>query len=176
MIRPPCMILRQRGAYRGEPDRSRLVGKCQGMCTGRRFSNSRHAISVSNRDFAPEKHQRLLALLKSESVRREYRLGFDPTFSHSFCLRGVASIRPAYALTKRADVGATDPILLARQWRLTTQSKHRFASLLHLPLIIAQAWKARSWGHSKKENPTHGMDRSRLRYRRKRSRFSRKSH
>jgi hypothetical protein len=90
----------------------------------------------------PEKHQRLFALLKSEPVRREYRLGFDLTFSHSLCLRGVAWIRPAYALTKRGDVGATYPTLLARQWRLTKQSKHRFASLLHLPLIIAQAWKA----------------------------------
>ena len=75
---------------------------------------------------------------------------FRPGFSHSFCLRDVAWIHPAYALTKRGDVGATDPTRLARQWRLTKQSRHRFASLLHHPLIIAHAWKGCSWATLRK--------------------------
>jgi hypothetical protein len=35
-------------------------------------------------------------------------------FSHSFCLRDVAWIRLAYALTKRDDVGTTSPTVLTR--------------------------------------------------------------
>jgi hypothetical protein len=38
-----------------------------------------------------------------------------PAFSHSFCLRDVAWIRPAYAWTKRGDVGTTSPTVLDRQ-------------------------------------------------------------
>jgi hypothetical protein len=65
---------------------------------------------------------------------------FDLAFSHNFCLRDVAWIHPAYVRTKRGDVGTTSPTVLARQKPLPKQSKHRFASLQHHPLIIAQAW------------------------------------
>src|ERR1700677_3068646 len=42
--------------------------------------------------------------------------------------------------TKRGDVGTTSPTVLARQEPLPKQSKYKFASLQHHPLIIAQTW------------------------------------
>jgi hypothetical protein len=63
----------------------------------------------------PDWSPTLVFLPYIETMPREYQLLFAPTFSHSSCLRDVAWIRPAYALTKRGDVGTTAPTLLARQ-------------------------------------------------------------
>jgi hypothetical protein len=52
----------------------------------------------------------------------------------------VACIHPDYVWTKRGDVGTTSPTVLARQEPLPKRSKHRFASLQHYLLIIAEAW------------------------------------
>jgi len=90
---------------------------------------------------------------KANPYRLSILLTVDLAFNHSFCLRDVAWIRPAYSSTKRADVGATSPSVLVRQWPLPKQSKHQFASWQHHILIIAQAWKACSWTHFKK-NPS----------------------
>ena len=75
-------------------------------------------------------------------------------FNHSFCLRDVAWIRPAYVSTKRGDDGTTSPTVLTRQNPISKQSKYRFVSLQHHSLIIAQTWKGCSWGHFKKGSTT----------------------
>jgi hypothetical protein len=76
---------------------------------------------------------------------RHNLLVFDLAFSHSFCLRDVAWIHPVYTWTKRGDVGATSPTVVARQEPTPKQPKHTFASLQHHFLIIAQAWKGCFW-------------------------------
>ena len=65
---------------------------------------------------------------------------FDLAFSHNYCLHDVAWIHPSYMWTTRVDVGTASPIVLARQKPLPKQSKNKFASLQHRPLIIAQTW------------------------------------
>jgi hypothetical protein len=70
---------------------------------------------VSRRD-SHQKRIDVSFLLKCESLPQEYRLLLlEPALSHNSCLRDVAWIRPAYTLTKRGDVGATIPTVLARQ-------------------------------------------------------------
>jgi hypothetical protein len=66
------------------------------------------------------------------------------SLNHNFCLHDVAWIHRAWLWTKRGDVGTTSPTTPARQKPRPKQSKHRFASLQHHPLIIAQAWKSGS--------------------------------
>ena len=100
--------------------------------------------------------------LNSESVPREYRLEFDLAFRDNFCLRNVAWIRPAYLSTKRGDVGTTSPTVLARREPLSKQSKDKFASLQHHPLIIAQAWKVVLGVTSRKEIRSIASGRNRL--------------
>ena len=82
------------------------------------MGNASQTTAMPNYVSRPDSHQKRIDvsfLLKCESLSREYRLVFGLAFSHSFCLRDVAWIRPAYTLTRRGDVGATIPTVLARQ-------------------------------------------------------------
>lgn len=75
-------------------------------------------------------------MLKCEPVPQDYRLVFDLAFSHSFCLRDVAWIRPAYVLTKHGDVGTTSPTVRVRQGPPQTNPNVGSHHYHTIPLII----------------------------------------
>jgi hypothetical protein len=128
------------------------------MCLS--FSKRRHALLHFPGLISPRR-----LLLKSVPMPQEYRLVFDLAFSHSFCLRDVAWIRPADMLTMRADVGTTSPTVRVHREPPPNQSKYRFASLQHHPpdyrsTPTTRKWKGCSWGHFKKADATHAQDSS----------------
>jgi hypothetical protein len=67
---------------------------------------------------------------------------FHP-FSRNCFLRDVAWIHHPYLWTRSGDAGAASPTVPVRRKRRPKQSKHRFASLQHHPLIIAPSLERR---------------------------------